>query len=42
MSHPVIEDPDPATVEHLKAEGASEASAGKVSIVATGVEIRGK
>jgi hypothetical protein len=34
-----VAEPDPEHVEHKQAEGASEAAASKVSIVATGVEL---
>ena len=36
----VVKQPRPEDVAHLKAEGAGEAAAGRVSIEATGVEIR--
>lgn len=35
-----VADPDPERVEHLQSEGASDAAARRVSIVATGVELR--
>ena len=36
----LVKEPKPDQVEHLKKEGATEAAAAKVSVEATGVEIR--
>lgn len=36
----IVKEPDQDRVEHVKSEGAGEAAAAKVSIEATGVEIR--
>jgi Domain of unknown function (DUF4920) len=36
----VVKEPQPAAVEHLKREGAGSAAAARVSIEATGVELR--
>lgn len=35
-----VQAPDPAHVEHMRKEGAGESAAAKVSIVASGVELR--